>query len=100
LTVPRGSGLFVAPRKKFPHKFAPELWLNRNGRPGICPAHHLVRFLGSAMIAVLLQRRWIKLKSPAGLRSDRPLPDTLSHYELTLRFSDRAGGAAVKALSI
>jgi hypothetical protein len=52
------------------------------------------------MIAVLLQRRCIELKTPVSLRSDRPLPGTLSHYELTLRFSDRAGCAAVKALSI
>jgi cytochrome P450 len=82
------------------HKFAPELWLKRDsndawplipfsGGPGTCPAHHLVSLLGSAMIGVLLERGGIELKPPAILQADRPLPGTLSHYELTLRL--RAG---------
>jgi cytochrome P450 len=99
--MPKGTGILIfAPyfhrddeRLPYAHRFTPELWLDNQARgdwplvpfssgPAVCPAHHLVPMLGSAMLAALLDGGTLRLASPGRLSPERPLPGTLDNYSL------------------
>lgn len=82
------------------HGFAPELWLEPgpaahralipfSAGPGLCPAHHLVPLMGSAVLAAILRRRRPVLRPPGLPAPDRPLPGTLDHFRLVFDLAAR-----------
>jgi cytochrome P450 len=74
--------------------FSPELWMNEqpdpqtcalvpfSEGPAVCPGRDLVLLLSTAMLAELLTDIQIRLKIPARLTANQPLPATLNHYKL------------------
>ncbi|MFW0148379.1 cytochrome P450 [Mycobacterium sp. smrl_JER01] len=88
----------------FADRFAPEVWLDGRAAqhpqlvpfsagPAGCPGRDLVLFVTSALLAALLARLDLTLKSGGPLRPDRPLPATLNPFGLEFR----AARAAVSA---
>jgi hypothetical protein len=51
-------------------------------RPRICPGRNLVLLATSNVLAALLDGEHLRLKHPARLRPDRPLPGTPDNYSL------------------
>ncbi len=82
----------------YAHQFRPDIWLNGqedadwpfipfSAGPAICPATNLVQLLSSAMLAALIARRQVRLKSSHALGPDRPLTGTLNNYALRFEIS-------------
>lgn len=80
-------------RLPYANQFTPELWLRVrtnqdwplipfSSGPARCPGRKLVLMLTSMMLAALLDDRRMQLQSPSKLRTQRPLPGTLSPYNL------------------
>ncbi len=102
-TLPAGSSvvvfapLFHRDETRLPeaHRFAPELWLRArggddwplvpfSGGPGMCPGRNVVLLTSSVMLATLSAERDLVVEG-APVEPDRPLPGTVSPFELRFR---------------
>jgi len=86
-------------RLPYADRFSPELWTNDHIEgnqsiipfsegPAICPGRHLVLLLTSAMLAAILERGEMRIKSAGRLNSHEPLPGTLNPYRLQFQVRD------------
>ncbi|HLM09136.1 MAG TPA: cytochrome P450 [Thermoleophilaceae bacterium] len=99
--LPAGTALvifvpyFHRDPEQVPHadRFAPDTWLGQrsagdwplmpfSGGPGECPGRDVVLLAASSILAALLGRLELRQAGPRPLRSDRPLPGTLSPFRL------------------
>jgi cytochrome P450 len=82
-------------------RFEPERWLDGRATgnwslipfsagPGTCAGRDLVLFLTSVLLAALLDGHDLRLRQPARLDPDRPLPHTLNHATLGFAVASRA----------
>ncbi|MHA6629491.1 cytochrome P450 [Pseudonocardia sichuanensis] len=79
-------------------RFAPRLWDDAtalparglvpfSAGPAICPGRNVVLFVGSTLLAMLLEHHDVRLTSHPRLGPDRPLPGTLNPYGLRFAVS-------------
>jgi cytochrome P450 len=105
-TLPRGTNLIIYvpffhrddERLACADRFDPELWLDRDpaavmpfvpfsAGPTACPGRHLVAMIGAAWLAALLCDGHYEFLNPLELGPHRPLPRTLDHFSIRLRWS-------------
>jgi cytochrome P450 len=103
--VPKGSGVLIfAPffhrddeRLAAADRFAPELWRSCDpadalpfvpfsAGPAACPGRHLVALIGAAWLAALLDAGHFTLLHPRNFGPAAPLPATLDHFSIALRY--------------
>ena len=103
-TLPAGTGVLVfvpffsRDDRSLPeaNRFSPELWLGQgphrdwplipfSAGPAACPGRNVVLLLGSLALARLLDDRMLVVSGGRMLGPDRPLPGTLSPFELRFR---------------
>jgi cytochrome P450 len=107
-TLPAGTGFLIyAPyfhrddrTLDYADRFAPEVWLDERGHgdwplipfsegPGVCPGQNLVLLTTSTFLACLLRSHEFRLLGPDRLDPARPLPATLSPFDVRFAVSDR-----------
>lgn len=112
-TVAAGTGLMIVVPAfhrddqllPFAHQFVPDIWLDGTAQrhrqlvpfsagPAECPGRNLVLFVTSTMIAQLLDRLRLTLRSTPQLSPQRPLPLTLNQLTLEWAVEPSAAMAA------
>src|SRR4051794_35545231 len=107
-TLPAGTGFLIyAPyfhrddrMLEYADRFAPEVWLDERDHedwplipfsegPGVCPGQDLVLLTTSTFLACLLRSHELRLLGPDRLDPARPLPATLSPFDVRFAVSDR-----------
>ncbi|MQA11671.1 MAG: cytochrome P450 [Pseudonocardiaceae bacterium] len=100
-TVPSGTGFMVlspmfhrdSRRLSYADEFDPEVWLDGRAQqepalvpfssgPGACPGENLVLFVGSTLLAALLENHRFPLHNHRELTPEKPLPATLNNFAL------------------